>query len=203
MQRRRRYGYPVNRISMTAALAAAITVGLAGCGPEEAVEEDLPAGGAFTSGPPAIEDDGAGPGPIPEDDGGGSGGDDDDDAESGGETCSPDFVPADGLSHAADIQPIWDGQCLFAGACHGADVSTAGLNLETDGLGALNGGMHLNGMPWVTAGDAENSYVWRKIEGTQAVEYNGTGGPMPLAPGVLTPCDTATIEAWILQGAAP
>lgn len=114
-----------------------------------------------------------------------------------GEPCEE--IPA-GLSHAADIVPLWESACTVAAACHVPGGQFP--DLQTDALTALGGESPLAGAPYLTASDADNSYVWLKIAGRQA-EVGGPGGSMPVAPGELTVCEELIIEAWIAQGAAP
>ncbi len=52
----------------------------------------------------------------------------------------------------------------------------------------------------VEPGSADDSYLWRKLEGTQA-EAEGSGGQMPLRRPPLSEEDLGLIEAWISAGA--
>ena len=59
------------------------------------------------------------------------------------------------------------------------------------------------GIPYITAGDAQQSYLWHKINGTQS-SVGGGGSNMANKPGVnLSSSDFDLIEAWIQAGALP
>jgi hypothetical protein len=55
------------------------------------------------------------------------------------------------------------------------------------------------GLPIVTPGDPEESYLWLKVEGRQD-EVGGAGSAMPLGRA-LSDADAETLENWILNGA--
>ncbi len=191
----------------TALAALALAVPACGDGP---AEEDLPAG-AFTSGPQidtfddlgidgtseagdGMPDDGTTNGVDP--DTGGS-----ETAMMEGTTGAACEIPAD-LSHEVDIAPIWLGSCAVAASCH-VSGGTQVPDLETDPLQTLTDGMSpVFAVPFLTAGDSSNSYVYLKIADRQS-EVGGGGGAMPIAPGEITDCERQIIEAWIDQGAAP
>ncbi|MCX4243224.1 c-type cytochrome [Paraliomyxa miuraensis] len=111
-----------------------------------------------------------------------------------------------GLSHAADIQPIWDEHCVTA--CHEADGEWGlFLDMTGDAHAAIVGvaAPQLMSMSHIEPGDPDASYIWHKINNTQ-VAAGGSGLPMPKArPGMpvteLTPEQLDTIEEWILAGA--
>lgn len=189
--------------------ATLVLLGLGACG-EDPVSDDLPPG-AFTS-EAAIDtfDDlgissttlaGSTTNPMDDDD------PDDGTATAGEDTMSmtetgePCEIPG-GLSHAADIVPIWNNSCAVAASCHVAggmqvpDLVTAPL--ET----LLADQSPIAGAPYLTANDPDNSYVYLKIAGRQA-EVGGGGGSMPVSPGELSACEAMIIEAWIEQGAMP
>ena len=188
--------------------AAPLLVGAPlGTGCADQIGEDLPPG-AFTSGPIIHTfddlgiDDTTG---APDDDGmvetGGDDDDDDDMMETGMESSSGEImceIP-DGLSHEADIAPIWAESCQNNATCH---VTGGTLpDLETDAFANLQTPAgQAPALQYVTAGDAENSYLVAKIEGRQA-DVGGLGGTMPQG-GTLDPCDVMLIAAWVEQGAA-
>ena len=128
--------------------------------------------------------------------------DDDDDMmdSSGGGDCMT------GLSHAADIQPIWDMYCVTA--CHeeGGEWPTNDLSMDAydDIVGMPSGQNSL--MNYITPGDPDASYLWHKMNGTQ-IDNGGSGLDMPKAmvgesdPAVVPQADLDTIECWILEGA--
>jgi hypothetical protein len=115
--------------------------------------------------------------------------------EAEGETGS------DELSHAEDIQPIWDANCVSM--CHQPGGIASFLDL-TDGHAAMVdvASLEAAGVDWVEPGSAADSYVVAKLRGTQ-MDAGGSGGQMPLNG---TPLDEATItmiEEWIDAGAPP
>jgi hypothetical protein len=106
------------------------------------------------------------------------------------------------LSHDADIQPIWDANCVTA--CHttGGSAQTYIL-FDMDAFGQLvdKPSGSYPGLTLVTPGDRDTSYLWHKLNGTQ-VEAGGGGSKMPLA-GMLSADDLEKIGSWIDQGAKP
>jgi hypothetical protein len=115
------------------------------------------------------------------------------------------------LSHAIDIQPIWDTNCTF---CHGGPNPFAGLNLEplvaySEIVGTAS--TECSVLDRIDPFTPSTSWLYRKIMGTHtAADITslgcnvGTGNQMP--PGTfccITPAEEALIEQWILQGAAP
>jgi hypothetical protein len=55
-------------------------------------------------------------------------------------------------------------------------------------------------LPLVKPGDAEGSYLFRKLAGTH-LEAGGTGASMPFQRELLAPGDLALIRQWIAAGA--
>jgi hypothetical protein len=108
------------------------------------------------------------------------------------------------VDYMADIQPIWDMRCVAG--CH-VDGGAAGANgpilTEDKSYAELVNveSKTVAGFVQVKPGDPEASYVWHKINGTQA-NVGGLGSTMPLG-GMLSAEDLATIEAWITAGAKP
>lgn len=95
------------------------------------------------------------------------------------------------VSYAADVQPIWNANCV---GCHGG---TAGLFLEAPGSRAnLVGAASTN---WsgqrVVAGDPDASILYRKLTGD-----SGVGDRMPQG-GALGAGDLETVRRWIAEGA--
>lgn len=107
------------------------------------------------------------------------------------------------VDYVLDIQPIWDEKCVTS--CHtpggiammgpllGADVSYANLVDKQSPTVALM---------LVAPGDPDGSYLWHKVEGTQADVPNGGGAKMPIGPA-LTDAELDLIEQWIAAGALP
>ena len=137
-----------------------------------------------------------------DDDSDGDDDDDDDDMDSSGGSgnCMT------GLSHAADIQPIWDMYCVTA--CHEQGGEWPTNDLSGDAYAAIvdvpSGQNSL--MNYITPGEPDNSYLWHKMLGTQ-IDAGGSGLNMPKAnvgetdPEVVPQADLDTIECWILEGA--
>jgi CHRD domain/Bacterial Ig domain len=102
----------------------------------------------------------------------------------------------------SDIQlKVLNASCAFAG-CHAGATPTAGLNME-----AANAYANLVGVASVeqpalqriAPGEAPNSYLARKIEGTPGI----TGNRMPLGRAPLPQNFIDGIKAWINAGALP
>jgi hypothetical protein len=114
---------------------------------------------------------------------------DEGDSETGGE-----------LSHAADIQPIWDDNCVEN--CHSPGGLGDPLDL-TNAYATIVGveSTQAAGVSLVEAGSSANSYLLAKLRGEQ-MQIGGVGVQMPA--GGAAPLDDATIsmiEAWIGAGA--
>ncbi|MEX1369036.1 MAG: hypothetical protein AB1Z98_38270 [Nannocystaceae bacterium] len=153
------------------------------------------------------------------DDGDGDSGDTQSMATQGSETGTPaetetgtpmedsTGTPGETPSHATDIQPIWDEHCVTAchepggtgefwldlspGTAYGAIVDVAALTVAD--------------LDFVEPGDVETSFLWHKINNTQAsVGGGGVAMPMPRVGEevtVITPAQYDLIEAWIAGGA--
>jgi hypothetical protein len=129
-------------------------------------------------------------------------------AESGTTEPLPD------VSFNADIQPILDENCVtgVAGqACHtmGGSWATTIFTPDVAYQTMLEGDPLQSLFPYIAPNDPEMSYVWHKINNTQAPPV-GTGLPMPsidtsvepaMDPGPLPAEDIETFRVWILQGA--
>ncbi len=97
----------------------------------------------------------------------------------------------DAISFAADIQPVFDAQCV---GCHGLG-GTADLDLRSGWSYGNLVGVEANESSGslVVAGDAENSVLSRRMAGTMS-------GRMP--PGGLLPASTVDlVSQWIQEGA--
>lgn len=112
------------------------------------------------------------------------------------------------LTFDADIQPIFDEHCVAG--CHepGGEWGFL-LDLSSSAYEAVVGvpSPQFPSMSIIEPGEPEASYLWHKLNGTQA-SVGGSGIDMPKArtgmtATVLTPEQLATIEQWILQGAPP
>lgn len=103
------------------------------------------------------------------------------------------------LSHAADIQPIWDANCVSG--CH----SPGGLGMPldlTDGHAGTVGvaSSQAPDVNYIEAGSAADSYLVAKLQGTH-LDMGGSGAQMPLNQDPLDAATIGTIEAWIDAGA--
>lgn len=179
------------------------------CG-DDVSGDDLPPG-AFTSGPGTGEGDDEGleettlPGTTAVMEGSSS---------SGGEDPMSDEStgPPVEVSFAESLEPLIAQHCFGAG-CHDDDApgSAGGLNLSPDGpddpYTNLTTRMHgFSGMSYVTVGELDGSYLWRKLQGTQLegdLEGLGSGGRMPLAMDPLGAAEMKLFHDWILTGAMP
>lgn len=107
------------------------------------------------------------------------------------------------LSHAADIQPIWNANCVAA--CHepGGTAATF-LDLSGDAYAAIVDvtSIQAPGLSVVETGNAADSYLVAKLRNMQ-VEVGGNGVQMPSGVAPLPEETIATIEAWIDGGALP
>lgn len=121
------------------------------------------------------------------------------------ETAAMDSSGGDAPSHA-DIQPIWDEHCTAA--CHESGGEWALLDLTSGAAYSALQGMSTQAtdLKFVEPGDADASYLWHKINGTQAAA--GGGGvdmPKPRTDGSMTTMTQEQldmVEAWIAGGAA-
>jgi hypothetical protein len=104
------------------------------------------------------------------------------------------------LTYSANVAPILEARCQ---PCHFEPTASPSGGFEfVDSTSMVGvGSNQLPSMPYITAGDPAASYLFHKLANTHA-SVGGTGGRMP--PGAaLNPGDMATIENWILAGAAP
>ncbi len=121
---------------------------------------------------------------------------------SSGTAAGSDTTGPTGASFEATVHPIITANC----SCHLANVHPTGLTMaEADqaygNLVSVDSGQN-PGMARVEPGDPDNSYMWHKINGTH-MKVGGIGGQMPLMMTPLGETDLATIETWIVEGAAP
>lgn len=120
-----------------------------------------------------------------------------------GATGSVDAVVVASAGFAADVQPIFDGNCAFSG-CHAGADPQQGLNLSAAVSYDLIVGVasrQLVTMARIEPGSADLSYLVNKIQGTQQA-VGGSGDQMPLGGGALTPSDIEIIRAWAQAGAS-
>ena len=139
-------------------------------------------------------------------------------SSSGSSSCV-DYAPPAGfdantpsVSFAKDVIPIFGQSCAFS-TCHGATTGPSnGVFLGNDPARVYTGivgvrGDELQTMPFITAGDPRQSYLMRKMDGSQcAFDSQCSGGScqsfMPKTND--TPLDLPTrdiVRRWIAQGA--
>jgi hypothetical protein len=119
-----------------------------------------------------------------------------------GETMAADTTETgDALSHAVDIQPIWDAGCVTD--CH-EPGGTAAMVLDLSGNAYANivdinsGQAQL--LKLVEPNNSAESYLVAKLEGNQNI-VGGTGLDMPSGSDPLDAATLTTIKAWIDAGA--
>jgi hypothetical protein len=108
------------------------------------------------------------------------------------------------VDYMADIQPIWDTKCVAGCHIESGIAQTNGPILTAEkSYGELIDvpSKTVNGIVQVKPGDPTTSYLWHKVNGTQA-NVGGLGLQMPQG-GMLSAEELATIEAWIVAGAKP
>lgn len=108
-----------------------------------------------------------------------------------------------GLSYAADIQPIWDANCI---GCHSAGNVAEFLDLSGDSYGNVVGVLssQATALQLIEANNAADSYLIHKLRNTQ-LDAGGSGGPMPAGamPMPLPEETIAMIEMWVDGGVLP
>ncbi|MDT8414815.1 MAG: c-type cytochrome domain-containing protein [Flavobacteriaceae bacterium] len=94
------------------------------------------------------------------------------------------FVPLpDGVSYAADVQPIWNQSCV---SCHEGDTPPD--------LRAANSFNVLLNDGWVIPGDPDASILFKSLTGDGGVSLMPPGNPM-------TSQRINIVRQWILEGA--
>ena len=189
--------YTMRKLGWISLLAAAVVVG--GCDDDD--DDTTSVGTSATMG--STDTDGTGSDASTGDPTGGE----ETTGEAEGSTGEPvecDAPP----SHDADIQPIWDANCVEA--CHEAGGSWPSTDLspgmaydmlvEADGIQT----MALSDVQLVIPGDTEHSYLLNKLNNTQADVAGIAGGTqMPQGLDPLSAEQIALVELWIACGAEP
>jgi hypothetical protein len=107
--------------------------------------------------------------------------------------------------YTSTIQPIFNAKCTV---CHAGASAPQGLKLTTgDSFGMIVNvnSNELPSMKRIKANEPANSYLVRKVEGTQ-VAAGGSGSKMPLGcsgASCLTASQISDIKSWINAGAPP
>jgi hypothetical protein len=105
------------------------------------------------------------------------------------------------LTHAGDIQPIWDQSCTSG--CHPGNDSM--LSLEPDYAWKTMVGIPSVEVPLmdrVEPGEPDQSYLVHKIEDTH-LNVGGMGFAMPNFSDLLAEEEIQNVRDWITQGAVP
>jgi hypothetical protein len=113
-----------------------------------------------------------------------------------------DSAHASTVSFADDVLPIITANC----SCHGSPPGSGGWNHQNDAATLYAAWVNhaasgLASMSRIEPGERATSYVWHKLNGTQA-SVGGVGSQMPLTgPPYLGTSDLDTIGTWIDEGA--
>ena len=106
------------------------------------------------------------------------------------------------IDFATQIQPIFDRSCATS-FCHAGTRPQQGMSLEAgksyDNIVNVTSNEAASAMR-IKPFDAENSYLYRKLEGEQA-DLGGSGSQMPSGKPALAADQIKLIEDWINQGA--
>ncbi|MCB9741887.1 MAG: hypothetical protein H6740_04735 [Alphaproteobacteria bacterium] len=122
-----------------------------------------------------------------------------DDSGATDDSSAADDSGEEALSFATDVAPIISNSCS---PCHTSSAS-GGLDMSANNAyGNLVNGTANSGLTLVTPNDPANSYMWRKLEGTQS-EAGGGGDQMPKGNAPLPQDAMGTIDQWIRTGANP
>ena len=129
------------------------------------------------------------------------------------QACQPESESREGLttpnavnqkgaiSHAVDIQPIWNESCT--NGCHPGNDSM--LSLEPEFAWKTMVGIPSVEIPLmdrVEPGEPDQSYLVHKIEDTH-LDVGGMGFAMPNFSDLLAEDEIQLVRDWIEQGAAP
>lgn len=134
----------------------------------------------------------------------------------GGETCN-DYQPppsldlqAPAVSFAADVMPIFARSCAFT-SCHGLRGNANGVYLGNDAAAVHQAlvdvrASHLPTMALVARGNPRDSFLMRKLDGSQCVLDpqcidGDCGDSMPRREELLPIEMRDTVRRWIAQGA--
>jgi hypothetical protein len=115
--------------------------------------------------------------------------------------CTLQNAAADDVSFTRDIVPLFKSRCVM---CHLPDSGQASLSLHPKGGYANLVGVQStqSSLLRVAPGNAENSYLYRKLIGTQ-VAAGGSGERMPFGETALSDEQIERIRRWIEAGAKP
>lgn len=105
---------------------------------------------------------------------------------------------------AAIQQEIFDGKGCAGSRCHGENSPQAGMSLASGRSFASTVGVAStqSNLQRIRAGDAENSYLYRKVAAkTRPGSVSVSGSPMPLVGSALSEAQLAALALWIDAGA--
>ena len=111
--------------------------------------------------------------------------------------CSEPEAEAITLSYSAQIQPIFDFNCVV---CHQTGAANAGLNLET-GVSheqLVERKSTQSELKLVEPGKLQDSYLYHKLKGTH-LDVGGSGASMPLGGAQLPEGELELITTWIQE----
>jgi len=117
---------------------------------------------------------------------------------------APECPDAPATSFGAIRSEIFNGRGCTAGGCHSAGSARGGLNLSNSVaydniVGVKASSSALN---WVEPGDADSSYLYRKVAAkTNPGSFSISGNPMPLSGGALSQNELSALALWINAGA--
>ena len=104
------------------------------------------------------------------------------------------------ISHATEIQPIWDRDCV---SCHiGHEDGRLDLT-PPNAMAHLLGQASQVPRPIVVPGDVNQSYLHHKLRGTHNTGGVGGGGNTMPIQGLLDQSSLDLVDAWIEGGALP
>ena len=118
---------------------------------------------------------------------------------------------APAVQFTRDVMPVFAQSCAFS-TCHGSNIGTPnGVFLGKDSARVHTGIVNVRGdqlttMPFVTPGNPRESYLMRKMDGSQcALDAQCVGGScqgsMPKNQDVLEVASRDIVRRWIAQGA--
>lgn len=102
------------------------------------------------------------------------------------------------VSFSRDVLPLLKSRCVM---CHLSGSAQAGLVLHPNGYANLVGVKATQSpLNRIAPGDPENSYLYRKLAGTQ-LTAGGEGERMPFGETPLTDAQLDLFRRWIAEGA--
>ena len=101
--------------------------------------------------------------------------------------------------HEPHIIAVWGGNCI---GCHSGGSPSDGLDLAPESAYANTVGVNsrdVGSMPLFSPGNAQNSYLWHKLNNNQTT-VSGAGSSMPRNAPLLDQATRDMIEIWIDEG---